>query len=109
MVTQELLAAFIADQQARYDAYIAKSFPTDEQYPEIHRVEHFATFGKRYARVARKDRSGSCSVVCFIDMNNGDILKGSWKAPVKNGVRGSILSDDRGASVMTWCSVKYLR
>lgn len=30
------------------------------------------------------------SVYCFVDLTNGDLLKGSWKAPVANGVRGNL-------------------
>ena len=38
-----------------------------------------------------------------------DILKGGWNAPVKNGVRGNIFSDDLGASVVTEHGPMYLK
>ena len=60
------------------------------------------TEGGRYIKVFKHDTvillgvptPHSASVYCFVDKTNGDILKGSWKAPVKNGVRGNIFSAD---------------
>ena len=56
--------------------------------------------GKRYIKLARFEQvpahSGnykSTSVYCFVDKTNGDLLKGSWKAPVANGVRGNLVND----------------
>lgn len=53
--------------------------------------------GKRYAKLASCERvprfTGpfvSKSVYCFYDVASGDLLKGSWKAPVANGVRGNV-------------------
>lgn len=77
-------------------------------------------FGNRYAKVIKVNRNydddgnevlddRGQSVHSFVDMNNGDILKGSWKAPVKNGVRGNIFSDDCGESVITEHGCVYLR
>lgn len=66
-------------------------------------------WGKRYVRVV-KNGSNSRSVHSFIDTRNGDILKAAgWKAPAPNGVRGSILSDDIGASVINEHGTNYLR
>jgi hypothetical protein len=76
-------------------------------------------FGSKYAKVIKRSRGydndgkeifrdGQC-VHSFVNMQNGDILKGSWKAPVKNGVRGNIFSDDCGESVITEHGPKYLR
>lgn len=54
--------------------------------------------GKRYARLALCNFVGGkwkpSSVYCFVDIENGDLLKGSWKAPVKNGVRGNLFDPD---------------
>ena len=52
--------------------------------------------GKRYAKLAQfrmnciTRKLEAESVYCFYDFNNGDLLKGSWKAPVANGVRGNV-------------------
>ena len=67
-------------------------------------------YGKKYARIVKNDDlNGSRSVHTFVNMENGDILKGSWNAPVKNGVRGNIFSDDLGASVVTEHGPMYLK
>ena len=65
--------------------------------------------GARYIKLGSfEDRNGKydCnSVYCFIDKNNGDVLKGSWKAPVKNGVRGNL----RDADILSKCGVYGLQ
>lgn len=58
------------------------------------------TEGERYYRVYRH-YNGQNSVHCFVDKEDGSILKGSWKAPVKNGIRGNIWADDFGISALT--------
>lgn len=70
--------------------------------------------GGRYVRVVREiHNSGqvvSRSVHTFVDSTNGDILKaGGWKAPAKNGRRGSIFAADHGASCVGYCGANYLR
>ena len=81
------------------------------------------TFGSRYATVIKKDRQWvdqdvmkemelrdyGTSVHSFVDLNNGDILKGSWKAPVKNGVRGNIFAEDIGADRVNEHGPAYLK
>lgn len=55
--------------------------------------------GKRYARIITAGR-GSRSVYCFVDLENGDVLKSaSWKTPAK-GARGNIFADDEGMGRM---------
>ena len=67
-------------------------------------------YGKKYARIIKVDQlNGSRSVHSFVNMVNGDILKGSWNAPVKNGVRGNIWADDLGASVVNEHGPHYLK
>ena len=76
-------------------------------------------FGKKYAKVVCKNRHfvdgnrgieyGQTTVHTFVNMENGDILKGSWKAPVKNGVRGNIFADDIGASCVNEYGTVYLK
>ena len=83
-------------------------------------------FGKKYAKVVCMNRHykngdpdivgeenteieyGQTTVHTFVNMENGDILKGSWKAPVKNGVRGNINADDVGASCINEYGPIYL-
>ena len=57
--------------------------------------------GGRYLKLAHFEQdpphSGhlkATSVYCFVDLTNGNILKGSWKAPVANGVRGNLNDAD---------------
>ena len=65
--------------------------------------------GRRYARVVKNDSlNGGRSVHTFVDLDNGNILKGNWKAPVKNGVRGNIFDTDLGASVVNDHGAIYL-
>lgn len=64
--------------------------------------------GKKYARIITQGR-GSRSVYCFVDLQNGDILKSaSWKAPAK-GARGNIFADDEGMSRMSAYGAEYNR
>ena len=76
-------------------------------------------WGKKYAKVVTNNRHfvdgdrgieyGQATVHTFVNMENGDILKGSWKAPVKNGVRGNIFADDIGASCVNEYGTVYLK
>ena len=84
-------------------------------------------FGKKYAKVVCHNRHytngdpdivgeentkieyGQTTVHTFVNMENGDILKGSWKAPVKNGVRGNIFADDIGVSCVNEYGTVYLK
>lgn len=70
--------------------------------------------GGRYVRIVREiHNSGqvvSRSVHTFVDSTNGDILKaGGWKAPAKNGRRGSIFAEDHGASCVGHYGANCLR
>ena len=71
--------------------------------------------GKRYAKLAvckkTPAKTGPLvaeSVYCFYDHTNGDLLKGSWKAPVANGVRGNV-KDPNVLTKFDWHGPKYLR
>lgn len=55
--------------------------------------------GAKNARIVRREQWGdnepkNGSVQCFVRLEDGAILKGSWKAPVKNPVRGSIFAEN---------------
>lgn len=56
------------------------------------------SIGGRYAKLAvHRERDGKYeaeSVYCFFDFDNGDLLKGTWKAPVAKGVRGNVNEPD---------------
>lgn len=71
------------------------------------------TFGydflQKNVRIWHTDANGSSkSVYCFVEIASGDVLKGSWKAPVKNGKRGNIF-DPNVANCLDWSGLKYLR
>lgn len=73
------------------------------------------SIGKKYAKVFTMYQDGSSkSLHSFVDMDNGDIVKGSWKAPIRGkdgklAVRGNIWADDIGESNITQYGPKYLR
>lgn len=55
------------------------------------------SIGGRYIKLTEFEQTPSLTgpfksrrVYCFVDLTNGDLLKGSWKAPVKNGVRANL-------------------
>ena len=69
-----------------------------------------AWIATKYAKIVKEDANGGQTFVhSFVNLENGDILKGNWKAPVKNGVRGNIFADDLGASVVTEHGPMYLK
>ena len=68
------------------------------------------SIGKRFAKII----VGGNTVHSFIDMDNGDIIKGTWKAPIRTpkkglAVRGNIFSDDIGKSKVNNHGPKYLK
>jgi hypothetical protein len=61
-------------------------------------------YGKRYAKIYR-----GWGIHCFIDLDNGDVLKAaSSKAPAKHA-RGNILDEHNGLKYMTQFGPAYLR
>lgn len=77
------LVKYVELVQRLNDEYLAKF------YPNATRNLVTIDVGSRYIRVV-KDNGTQRSVHSFVDKTNGDVLKGSWRAPVKNGVRGNI-------------------
>lgn len=62
-------------------------------------------YGSKYAKVCHGN-----SVHTFVELNTGDILKAAtFRAPAKNGVRGSVYADDHGLSVVGQYGANYLR
>lgn len=58
-------------------------------------------------RVFTVEEGQARSVHCFIEIATGDVMKGSWKAPVKNGVRGNIFEEDVSRFI-GWMGPKYV-
>jgi hypothetical protein len=61
--------------------------------------------GARYIKLATFELNRTwkaASVFCFVDLTNGDILKGSWKSPVRDGVRGNLKDKDILSKVTTY-------
>ena len=70
----------------------------------------------KYAKILYCDDGGrgvSQSVHSFVNLENGDILKGNWNAPIRTkkglAIRGNIFADDFGADRITNHGPKYLR
>lgn len=78
-----------------------------KHYPNLPVDKVGFEMGKRYVRVFTNNGTQRF-VHTFVDMTNGNILKGSWKAPVKNGVRGNIM-DPNVSKVINHNGPNYLR
>lgn len=109
-VTDTDLKAFCADQLGRHEAYRKRM---GFQAP-IHDEQFLATKGPKFARIVAQRTDDSRRVVCFINLENGDIHKADgWKKPcttgATKGVRGNIFDGVRGAGCMTWHGTAYLK
>ena len=83
------LATYVSLVQKVNDEYMQKNFPT------LPRVVITVDRNSKYIRIVKgNENGGHRSLHSFVDRTNGNILKGSWKAPVKNGVRGSIFNEN---------------
>ena len=69
-----------------------------------------AEVGSRYIKIVRQELAANGgSVHCFVDKNNGDVLKAaSWRAPAK-GARSNIFNEFNGVDGMTEYGAKYFR
>ena len=101
-----------------HDGKILKAVWKDRTIPDEvrdrDRTKVDFTIGRRYARVFQTTYHRNTSVHSFVDIENGDILKGGWKSPVRDksgklAVRGNIWADDLGESDINWFGPKYLR
>ncbi len=64
--------------------------------------------GRKYAKIIAT-AYGQSHVYCFVNRENGDVLKAaSFKTPAKHA-RGSIFTDDHGASAVGPYGVHYIR
>jgi hypothetical protein len=80
--------------------------------PPVVTVENI---GPKYARLAEFEQvphltgpRKATSVYCFFNHQNGDLLKGSWAAPVNKGVRGNV-TDPNVLAKFSVYGPKYLR
>jgi hypothetical protein len=92
------------------DYWVRNNFTFNE--PPLVMVDNV---GKRYAKLAVCKKNPPFtgplvaeSVYCFYDIANGDLLKGTWKAPVANGVRGNV-KESNVLDKFTEHGPKYLR
>lgn len=107
--TSPALVAFIAGVQSKMDAYWERMQMTIWDAPRIE-----LEVNQKFIRVIKREytKTGevvSASVHSFINRENGDILKGSWKAPVKNGKRGNINNPGHDLDKVTHHGPEYLR
>lgn len=89
----------------------------NDEHIESHKFEHLKEAnahitksdpGRKFMRLVHMENGKARSVYCFVNMENGDLLKGSWKAPVKNGVRGNVF-DETTYTNFDHYGPKYLR
>lgn len=81
-----------------------------KHYPTLevpHLSYEFGTKTQKYVRIVQED-IGQRSVYCFVQVDNGDVLKAAgWKAPAKHA-RSNIYADDCGVSGVTTYGAVYL-
>ena len=108
------------DVQVRLDEYVVMIQQKQTDYFEAMNFTFSAPptivvdYGKKYAKVVKLDNlNGARSVHSFINMSNGDILKGNWKTPVRTkkglAIRGNIFADDLGSDRVNEHGPYYLR
>ena len=98
------LASFVAGCNKIYSDYMNESFPDNSR----HTIEHRG--GRKYAKIVTVGSNGeSASAYCFVNKENGDVLKAaSWKAPAK-GARGNIFDDANGLARISPYGPEYNR
>ena len=106
---QERLNLYVEMVQGKMNAYWEQMKFTHSDPDNI-----TVDYGNKYAKVVKNDGlNGAQSVHSFINMSNGDILKGNWKTPVRTkkglAVRGNIFADDLGADRVNEHGPNYLR
>lgn len=84
------LTKFIEGVNVKIEAYWKRTGLTHAKPSKV----FVHSVGKRYAKlVVYRESEGKFEaslVYCFYDIKTGDLLKGSWKAPVANGIRGNV-------------------
>ena len=96
---------FLAVAQAVCDEHMQANFPNNPRH-----VLSIDPKGRKYAKIVRANEDGSAkSVHCFVNLENGDILKAAgWNAPAKHA-RGNINDPDGGRSAMGPYGANYMR
>ncbi len=65
--------------------------------------------GRRYVRVVKTDDFDHRSAYCFVDKQNGNVLKADgWKRPARHA-RGNIYGEDGGLGGVTPYGATYIR
>ena len=107
---QTRLDQYVGMVQEKNNAYFKAMNFTFSDPPQI-----VVDYGKKYAKVVKLDQlNGARSVHSFVDMSNGDIIKGNWKAPVRTKAKGlaircNIFADDLGSDRVNEHGPYYLR
>lgn len=98
------LASFVVGCNKIYDEHMNAQFPNNPRQTIEHRG------GRKYAKIVSVNSDGvSSSVFCFVNTENGDVLKAaSWKAPAK-GARGNIYDSANGLARITSYGPEYNR
>lgn len=81
-----------------YDGYMAKNFPDNPR--DAWRIDEM----KKYIRIV-----GGGSVYCFVQIDNGDVLKSASFAKPAKTARGNIFAPDNGLSRMGPYGAAYNR
>ncbi len=106
------LVPYLNDFLTKVNTAINKTWKYTHNVAPIVKVH---SIGARYAKLTKYERRGAdgnftwetSGVYCFVDITNGNILKGSWKAPVADGVRGNLKDADVLQKVTTY-GVEYI-
>lgn len=84
---EQALKEFIAWVYMQKDRWLTAGYPSDNERRDNLEVGY--DVGPKYIRIWIKTFETKM-LYCFLNSQNGDLLKGSWASPVKNGVRGNI-------------------
>lgn len=107
---EQALNTFLAGAQKKVDDNLAEY----ENYPLTKKLS-VDPRGKKYKRIVvkeynakdGKELSHTGSVYCFVNAENGDVLKAAgWKAPAK-GARGNIFDANNGLKGVTCHGAVY--
>ena len=104
MVSTDKITDFLKRLNTMQRAHQAKAFPS------LPCSTYEAVYGKKNIKIVERRFQGDLGAVyCFIDIENGDILKAaSWKVPAKHS-RGSINTATCGIEFLGPYGPAYLR
>lgn len=82
-----------------------------KEYPTLKPPKYTFDKGSKYWRMVETDDGGhGRRVFCFLNAENGDVLKAAgWKAPVTKNPRGNIFDADLGIGGVGQYGAKYIR